>query len=79
MHYIDQITIRNLHEKLSTRQKRWAWQNGLPLEESTRRLLIDPEYCKQFGQFLAELARRADPVRCRHETSCDRRIKQRYW
>jgi hypothetical protein len=58
MNHIDQITIRNLHEKLSTRQKRWAWQNGLALEESMRRLLVDPAYCKQFGHFLAELAQR---------------------
>jgi plasmid stability protein len=34
------ITIRNLDDALLVRLKRKAWENGLPLEESLRRLII---------------------------------------
>ena len=58
MNQIEPITIRNLHEKVLHRQRQWAWHNGLPLEDSLRRLLNDPIYCEKFGRFLAEAAGR---------------------
>ena len=35
-----QITIRNLDDVLLVRLKRKAWEQGLPLEESLRRLVL---------------------------------------
>ena len=38
---MNEITIRNLDDNLMRRLKQWAWQKGLPLEESLRLLLAD--------------------------------------
>ena len=59
MNQIDLISIRHLDDKLSHLQKRWAWQNGLPLEESLRRLLGDPSYCEKLGTFLMRVYERS--------------------
>ena len=36
-----QITIRNLDDAVVQRLKQLAWEDGLPLEETLRRLLAD--------------------------------------
>jgi plasmid stability protein len=38
---MNQITIRNLDDAVVQRLKQLAWQEGVPLEESLRRLLVD--------------------------------------
>ena len=38
---MNEITIRNLDDNLLRRLKQWAWQRGLPLEDSLRLLLIE--------------------------------------
>jgi plasmid stability protein len=38
---MNQITIPNLDDRVVQRLKQMAWQEGLPLEESLRRLLVD--------------------------------------
>jgi plasmid stability protein len=37
---MNQITIRNLDDAVVQRLKQLAWQEGVPLEESLRRLLV---------------------------------------
>ena len=38
---MNEITIRNLDDQLLRRLKQWAWQRGLPLEDSLRLLLVE--------------------------------------
>jgi hypothetical protein len=59
MNRIDLTLIRDVDDRFSHRQKQWAWQNGLALEESLRRLLGDPSYCEKFGAFLIRAAQRS--------------------
>lgn len=38
---MNQITIRNIDDAVVSRLRQLAWQEGVPLEESLRRLLIE--------------------------------------
>ena len=55
---MNQITIPNLDDRVVQRLKQMAWQEGLPLEESLRRLLVDAALPKTDGRTAA--AREAD-------------------
>jgi len=48
-----QITIRNLDDAVVQRLKQLAWENGLPLEETLRRLLADASY-RNHREYLAK-------------------------
>lgn len=56
---MNQVTLRNLDENVLHRHIQWAWQNGLPLEESLRRLLMDVAYLESFERFLSDISARA--------------------
>jgi hypothetical protein len=61
----DLISIRYLDDIFSHRKKLWAWQNGLTVEESLRRLLGDPLYCENFGTFLVRAAQQSHEMQLR--------------
>jgi hypothetical protein len=67
----DLMSIRHLDDIFSHRKKQWAWQNGLTVEESLRRLLDDPSYCEKFGSFLVRAAQRSQemPIRLNQNLS----------
>ncbi len=44
---MNQITIRNLDDAVVQRLRQLAWQEGVPLEESLRRLLVDATRARQ--------------------------------